>query len=174
MVVHIIVYKRCLFTKYFSRWLFLPLVAPHIVSLGEADQYHVTLETTVLRVFVEEEARHFVFPVYRTTVPNHTPSIYQWSGNYLGIYLNEILLLRCMQNFIYPPRIQYFSSPPSIYSIRQPCCAVTSLCCAHTEPCVPFALNWRVCHYLWNLFLMNANKHMKHEKCRWLREYTES
>ena len=73
--------------------------------------------------------------------------------------LNEILLSRCMQNFIYPPRIQYFSSAPSIYSIRQPYCADTSPCCAHTEPCcVPFALNWRVCHCLWSLLLMNANK----------------
>lgn len=64
-----------------------------------------------------------------------------------------------MQNFIYTPRIQYFSLPPSIYSIRQPCCADTSPCCAHTEPCcVPFDLNWRVCHCLWSLLLMNANK----------------
>jgi hypothetical protein len=36
-------------------------VAPHIVSLGGADQYHVTWEATVLRLFVEQEARHFVF-----------------------------------------------------------------------------------------------------------------
>jgi hypothetical protein len=36
-------------------------VASHIVSFGEADQYHVTWEATDLRVFVEQEARHFVF-----------------------------------------------------------------------------------------------------------------
>ena len=102
-----------------------------------------------------------------TTVPNHTSSIYQWSGNYLGIYLNEILLSWCMQNFIYPPRIQYFSLPPSIYSIRQPCCAETSPCCAHTERCcVPFALNWRVCHGLWSLLLMNANKRRRQTRSK--------
>jgi hypothetical protein len=76
--------------------------------------------------------------------------------------LNEILLSRCMQNSIYPPRIQYFSLPPSIYSIRQPFCADASHWCAHTEPCcVPFALNWRMGNCLWSLLLMNANKRRK-------------
>jgi hypothetical protein len=46
--------------------LFLPFVAPHIVSLGEADQYHITWEATVLHLFVEQEARHLVFSVFRS------------------------------------------------------------------------------------------------------------
>jgi hypothetical protein len=41
-------------------------VAPDIVSLGEADQYHVTWEATVLHLFVEQEARHFVFSAFRS------------------------------------------------------------------------------------------------------------